>query len=234
VNRSPYTPARHPGRRGLWSAEAILDALRRWTLEHGEPPRRRDWSGEHPAGAGAGQRRWMREHPRWPSASCVARHFGTWGAALEEAGLPARRLDFPSTPAERVAEARRLAGAGLARADIADQLGVSLASVHNYLNARRCPVCDGPVTNPLANACRECTRSLPTIPRSWTREEARRAIADWIAAHGGPPTYRDWTPSRSSLGAWQAESPRWPSAAVVAALWADEPNPWRSALRDAA
>ncbi len=144
-----------------------------------------------------------------------------------------RRLDFRSTPAERVDRARRLAASGLGRTEIAEQLGVSLASVHNYLNAHRCPGCEGPVTNPLAEACRECTRHAPTVPRTWTCEDVRRAIADWTDAHGAPPTYRDWTPSRSKDTRWHAENPRWPSAAVVAALWADRPQPWQSAIRDA-
>ena len=55
------------------------------------------------------QRKWMRERPRWPSSSCVAAHFGTWSAALEEAALPARRLTFGTTVPERVLAARALA-----------------------------------------------------------------------------------------------------------------------------
>ena len=53
----------------------------------------------------------MREHPRWPSSSCVAAHFGTWSAALEEAALPAG-LTFGTTVPERVLAARALAARG--------------------------------------------------------------------------------------------------------------------------
>ena len=36
-----------------------------------------------------------------------------------------------------------LAASGVGRTEIAERLGVSLASVHNYLNAHRCPGCAG-------------------------------------------------------------------------------------------
>ena len=103
---------RHPGPRNRWTPDSIVEALRGWTPECGRPPRRADWSGERPAQAGAAQREWMREHPRWPSSSCVAAHFGTWSAALEEAALPARRLTFGTTVPERVLAARALAARG--------------------------------------------------------------------------------------------------------------------------
>jgi hypothetical protein len=184
--RRPYRPQAHPGRRDRWSKATILAALRDWAVQTGHPPKRQDWSGERPARASDGQRRWMREHPRWPSSSCVARHFGSWSAALEQAGLDARRLTFPSTVAERVT----------------------------------------------ADACRECTRHLPSVARAWSREEALEAIRDWTREHGRPPTYRDWTPSRERPGRWEAESPRWPSAAAVCACYPGTPEPWLSALRD--
>ena len=41
--------------------------------------------------------------------------------------------------------------------------------------------------------------------------------------------YREWTPSRTQPGRWEAESPRWPSAAVVCALY----GAWNAALQDA-
>jgi Homing endonuclease associated repeat len=86
---------------------SIVDALRAWVAEAGGPPRRQDWCGERPASAASAQRKWMSEHPRWPSSSCVATHFGSWSAALEAAGLPARNLTFESSVAERVDAARR-------------------------------------------------------------------------------------------------------------------------------
>src|SRR5689334_7891789 len=89
-----YVPMAHPGVPGRWNRESILAALTAWIDETGTPPRRNDWCGEDVGSATAGQRKWMREHPRWPSGSCVAAHFGTWSQALEAANLPARNLTF--------------------------------------------------------------------------------------------------------------------------------------------
>lgn len=58
-------------------------------------------------------------------------------------------------------------------------------------------------------------------------------IRAWTAEHGRGPSYHEWTPSRSSPGVWEAESPRWPSAAVVCDAYADYRNPWNAALIDA-
>jgi hypothetical protein len=84
--RRPYRPQAHPGRRGRWSRSAILAALRDWVELTGQPPRRQEWSGERHGRVTEGQRRWMRDHPRWPSSSCVTRRFGAESAALEQAG----------------------------------------------------------------------------------------------------------------------------------------------------
>jgi Homing endonuclease associated repeat len=228
-----YRPMAHPGRPRRWSRAAILAALRAWSQETGRPPRRDDWSGERPGEAGRAQRKWMREHPRWPSSSCVAGHFGSWSAALEAAELPARRLTFDSSVTERVDEARRLAAGGLGARRISVLLGVSVSSVHNYLRARRCPDCGGPVTNPTAGRCAGCAGREPTVTRAWTRDDVRAALRRWQAEHGSAPSYRDWTPSRQHPGRWEAESPRWPSAAVVCELYRQRPDPWNATLRDA-
>jgi hypothetical protein len=197
--------------------------------EAGGVPRRQDWSGQRSEPATTAQRKWMREHPRWPSSSCVARHFGTWSAALEAAALPARAQRFEDSVAERVAAARRLAGAGVPVAAIAAALCVSVSSVHNYLRAAPCPGCGGPVTNPNAARCAACTAHEATVARTWTRDAVRTALRAWEAEQGHMPTYREWTPSRTQAGRWEAESPRWPSAAVVCALY----GAWNAALQDA-
>lgn len=228
-----YVPLAHPGSPGRWSDEAILRALREWTEEMGAAPRRRDWSGEAPRAAPPAQRKWMREHPYWPSSSCVASHFGTWSKALEAAGLPARNLSFEDTAAERVQAAWRMRAQGGTIRSIAERLGVSVSTVHNYLNAGHCPQCGGPVASPRAHRCLSCTASEPTLHRRWTREGVREAIRAWRAEHGRAPSYHEWTPSRSFPGVWEAESPRWPSAAVVCDIYADYRNPWNAALLDA-
>ena len=235
VSRGPsrYRPMARPGSPGRWDRNSILAAFRAWVAEVGTVPRRIDWSGERPDEAGGTQRRWMTEHPRWPSSSCVAAHFGTWSAALDAARLPARRLTFDSSVSQRVQEARRLALSGMPIRRIAEQLEVSPSSVHNYLRARECPDCRGPVTNPNAVRCAACSAHQPTITRAWTRPAVRAAIREWQAEHGRSPSYREWTPSRLSPGRWEAESPRWPSASVVCDLYAGHAEPWNHALRDA-
>ena len=123
--RRQYAPQPHPGTRDRWSDEAILRALRDWTDELGRPPRRQEWSGEQPYDAGSAQRKWMREHPYWPSSSCVANHFGSWSKGLAAAGLIERAREFDDSVAERVATARQLRAAGCSVRAIAQQLGVS-------------------------------------------------------------------------------------------------------------
>jgi AcrR family transcriptional regulator len=228
-----YVPAAHPGTPGRWTDEAILRALRDWAAEMGAPPRRQDWCGERPRDAPAAQRKWMREHPYWPSSSCVAAHFGTWSNALKVAGLPARSLSFEDTVAERIEAAWRLRAEGHAIRVIAEQLGVSVSTVHNYLRAGVCAQCGGPVASPRAQRCLCCTASEPTIQRAWTRDAVREAIRNWTGEHGHAPSYHEWTPSRSFPGVWEAESPRWPSAAVVCDVYGDYCSPWNAAILDA-
>lgn len=228
-----YVPMRHPGRPRRWDREAIRDALRLWVAQTGWPPRRQDWSGERPEDAGAAQRKWMREHPRWPSGSCVTAHFGSWSGALRAAGLPVRRPTFEDTAADRVESACRLAANGQPIRVIADQLGVSVSSVHNYLRAHTCPECGGPVPSPCAIRCIACAARLPTVQTAWTRESVREAIRAWTDEHGRAPSYHEWTPSRARSGEWVAECPRWPSAAVVCDVYRGSASPWNAALSDA-
>jgi hypothetical protein len=228
-----YVPARYPGVPRRWDRDSIVRSLQQWVAETGDAPRRQDWSGERSVTATSAQLKWMAEHPRWPSSSCVARHHGTWSGALEAANLPARKLTFETSTAERVGAARRLAARGLGPGAIAEELGVSVSSVGNYLRARPCPGCGGPVTSPRASRCRDCTAHEPTLARAWTRAAVRSALREWRLEHGMPPTYQEWTPSRSCPGRWEAESPRWPSAAVVCDLYHDHEGPWNAALLDA-
>ena len=231
TRRAPYAPRRHRPARDRWSPDLVVDALRAWTAETGHPPRRVEWSGEHPGRGGDAQRKWMREYPRWPSSSCAADHFGSWSAALEAAGLKSRARRFETSVAERVLEARRLAAEGSSTRRVAARLGVSVSTAYNYLAAPDCPTCDGPVTRPGAERCSACTRSVPTVPRSWTREEVRAAVREWRELTGSSPRYRDWTPDVRVPSRWVRESPRWPSAAVVCRLYAEDTDPWNAALR---
>jgi len=199
----------------------------------GRPPRRQEWRGEQPQIAESGQRKWMREHPYWPSSSCVAAHFGSWSNALQAAGLTARSLSLEDSVAERIQTAWRLRAEGHRIRVIADQLGISVSTVHNYLSAGSCPQCGGPVASPRAERCIACTAHEPTIQSAWSRDTVREAIRAWTAEHGRVPSYHEWTPSRSAPGVWESESPRWPSAAVVCDVYDEYRNPWNAALLDA-
>ena len=101
----------------------------------------------------------MREHPHWPSSSCVAAHFGSWTKALQAGGLIERCLQFEESVAERVEIAWRLRFEGHRVPVIADQLGVSVSTVHNYLRAGSCPQCGGPVASPRARALHRVHRA---------------------------------------------------------------------------
>jgi hypothetical protein len=57
-------------------------------------------------------------------------------------------MTFDVAVVERVEAAWRLAAAGHAIRAIANQLGVSVSTVHSHLRARTCPECGGPVPTP--------------------------------------------------------------------------------------
>ncbi len=56
-----------------WTDEDILDAIRHWATEHGQPP-----TANH----------WRNRHNGYPSLSVVTGHFGSWATAIERAGFP--------------------------------------------------------------------------------------------------------------------------------------------------
>lgn len=65
-------PPRRPGRREPWARAETIAAFRAWHEAHGCPPRGNDW---------------MRAAPEHPACCTVRKNFGSWRAALEEAGL---------------------------------------------------------------------------------------------------------------------------------------------------
>jgi hypothetical protein len=77
------------GRRGVseclppvhqrWDRDRIVAAIRAFADEHGRPPTSKDW------------KRVGEDHPEWGS---VARHFGSFGAALSAAGFAPRRFSW--------------------------------------------------------------------------------------------------------------------------------------------
>lgn len=73
ADRLKPSKARWPGRADpRWTRETILDAIVAWDRVHGKPPSRRDWAV-------------MTDHH--PGVSTVRRQYGSWLAALQQAGL---------------------------------------------------------------------------------------------------------------------------------------------------
>lgn len=60
----------------LWNSKAIIEAARRWTKDHGEPPRAREW---------------RMSAPDRPTRGRACEVFGTWNNMLLAAGLVPRK-----------------------------------------------------------------------------------------------------------------------------------------------
>ena len=93
ARRGGSSDARFGARRraGRFSDEEILDALRRWTADFGEPPRVIDLEPARARRKGEDWRADRFEAGRWPSAKTIAGRFGSLSAALAAAGVPSRR-----------------------------------------------------------------------------------------------------------------------------------------------
>lgn len=61
------------GRMTAWSKEEIIAAIQKWAREHGRPPTANEWT---------------KRIIGYPSASTVAKHFGSWAEGIEAAGFP--------------------------------------------------------------------------------------------------------------------------------------------------
>lgn len=67
-----------------WSAEQILRTLQDWAHTHKRPPHKSDWQQRDPTDTR-------------PTATTVAKHFGTWNTALHAAGLHTTNQRTPKT-----------------------------------------------------------------------------------------------------------------------------------------
>lgn len=160
---------------GTWSPEAVLRALHDWARENGRAPRAEDWSASlRVSSRSATSNRRVTAVRRSPSPATVRRYFGSWSAALEEAGLRTERLaPWELSLRERVATALQLSARGLTATEIAQSLEVSAATVRKYLQAGVCPDCRGPRVSPTAARCHDCdARSRQFI---WTAEQVLHA-----------------------------------------------------------
>lgn len=197
---------------GTWSRKTVLQAFRLWYRKHGRAPRTTDWS---PPASGTHRRTQHAQEldgSSYPSPTTVRRYFGSWSAALEEAGLRAERLaPWELSLVDRVAVACRLSASGLRAKEISRQLGVATATVHTYLRAGTCPGCHGPLVTSTATRCHDCDASSRSA--SWSRQEAEAALRDWSAdraaviaalrelgsVQGRRPSWSDLHPKRDGL-----------------------------------
>jgi hypothetical protein len=89
--RAPeWCPACAALRRRRWSDQRLLEAIRAWTRLTGTPPTLYDWSPAHAPSDHPGAARYLAEPGRWPSASSVARRFGSLRAAVERTSATGR------------------------------------------------------------------------------------------------------------------------------------------------
>jgi hypothetical protein len=144
----------------------------------------------------------------------VYRHFDSWAAALEAAGIePVWPPGPDGTLAERVEAAKRMHAAGETRRAIADALGVKPATVGRYLKAHPCRSCGGPIVGD-AKLCHICATRLGN-PMRWSREEMVAAVHRWTRLEGRAPTSLDWRPARfGGAERWEAEFGDRPPASI--------------------
>jgi hypothetical protein len=166
---------------------------------------------------GAELTRWEREHPRWPHRQTVRAHFGSWRAAITEAGFPGPP-PLHGTVIERITAARRLANEGESVASIAEHLGVHVNTVRNYLKSTRCPACGDYKVVDTADLCLSCSLRASNAP-AFDQAAVIKAMRDWTRETGRRPIRRDWTPTTGAASKWRAEWPRWPSASQVSRLF---------------
>lgn len=228
--RAVWPVAPHPPRRataGVWTPERAIAAMQTWNQRFQRPPRSYEWAPATGRAAGllpSGMTLWELEHPRWPSTGTVAARFGTWCDGLRAAGLPARIPHHDLPPRERMLAARRLARTGMSPRAIADLLGIGAGTVSGYLRGATCPACAGPLV--CGSTCSACA---PRTAPNASRDEVARALHDWVAAHGRPPTQHDWGREAGPTSPWVTDWPRWPSASTVRTHF----GTWNEALRQA-
>jgi len=171
--------------------------MRNWTRETGAPPRQQDWVPSDDR-----DRKWAREHPRWPSYMTVRTHFGSWAAALQAAGYSPYRERW--TREGIVAALRRFA-----RDEGRPPRSQDLSYGHRRLPARwTIDQRFGSFAAGLESAGFEPQR------RRWTRAGILAAMETFWAQHGRLPTSRDWVRSTANhphattvlrqFGSWSA------------------------------
>lgn len=76
----------------MWSRELIVERIRGWARLYGEPPAGPDWNPTQARYRGdeTRARRFEQADGHWPYMTTVVRVFGSWNAAIRQAGFEPR------------------------------------------------------------------------------------------------------------------------------------------------
>lgn len=87
----PCANARNIEARRLWDRDSVLDAIRRWADQHGQPPAAMDWNPRLAIANGRDDiaARYESTGP-WPTVWTVQTYHGSWNAAIRAAGFTPR------------------------------------------------------------------------------------------------------------------------------------------------
>ena len=234
LRRRRYAPVRHPGVPRRWDRPAIVRALHDWVAETGSRAAARGLVRRAPA------RRGQRSAQVDGRAPAMAEQLVRRGAPrLVERGAGGSGPPGPQAHLRQLggrARRRRTAPGGRtawACAAIARALG-GLRVERRQLPART-PVPGVRRTRhqPARDALRRT--APPTSRPSHARGRARRSRGrPRLARRARAPADLPRVDALADApGVWEAESPRWPSAAVVCDLYRDRDDPWNAALVDA-
>jgi len=138
--RAAGLAARHAPDRttpNLAGPDAILVAIREWTRRYGDVPAMADWD---PVRARRFSQEWRIMRYRtgdWPSARSVARHFGSFRAAVTAAGLVPRDRAPSAAAYQANRRLNRIAVATIVALERADGIAGLAAAVRALAAARR-------------------------------------------------------------------------------------------------
>jgi hypothetical protein len=120
----------------LAGPDAILVAIREWTRRYGDVPAMSDWDPVRARRLGQEWRIVRYRSGDWPSARSVARHFGSFRAAVTAAGLVPRERALSATAREADRRLNRIAVATVAARERADGIAGLAAAVRAVTAAR--------------------------------------------------------------------------------------------------
>ena len=120
----------------VWTAEAIIEAIRAWADLYGRPPSAVDWSVvQHREFStfAAKVERFYRGPRAWPHTSTVVYAFGSWSAAIAAAGFEPRAYAGAESYAESAPRTVAAYRDGVPVPEIARREGVTVEAIYGRL-----------------------------------------------------------------------------------------------------